>query len=255
MKSPSKAAPLRVAITGVTSGIGRALAVQLAQEGERVSGCGRRAAELTELAGRTSLHTFRCDLTKRPAAAAFVASAAQALSGLDALVCNAGIGQWLPSLELTDAELDRLVETNVLSVLRLCRAARPHLAESRGKLVLVGSSLAHRAIPNMAAYAGSKAFLLRLAEGLRLELAADGVRVTVITPGIVETEFPQAALRRGEGEAFRPEGLSAPEVAWAIAKVLRTKRPPLEVRLSAQAVLFGALSGLAPGALDAALAD
>ncbi len=245
----------RVAITGVTSGIGHALAVRLAQDGAFVAGCGRRAAELASLRASHLVHTFRCDLTRRPAAAAFVSSAAQALGGLDALVCNAGLGQWLPSLELTDDELDRLVETNVLSVLRLCRAARPLLAASRGRIVLVGSALGHRAIPNMAAYAGTKAFGLRLAEGLRLELAAEGVRVTVVSPGIVETEFPQAAVRRGAGEAFRPAGLSADRVAAAIAAVLAAKEPPAEVRLSPQASLFGALAGLAPEALDEALRE
>ena len=183
-----------VFITGASSGIGAAVALEFAREGARVALAARRAERLEDIGGRIAAIggqalAVECDVRDRAGLDAAVARTVEAFGGIDVALANAGfgVGGLLENLD-TDA-YRRQFETNVFGVIETIYAVLPHLIRSKGRLGLVSSVAGRIASPLTSAYCASKAAVYGLAESLYYELAERGVAVTCIQPGFVESEI------------------------------------------------------------------
>ncbi len=188
-------------VTGASSGIGRAVAVDLAACGVTVAVTARRADRLDDLvaevaSGRGTATAVPGDLTDPAAAAAIVAEVAARHGRLDIVVNNAGVMLLGPALGAPLDEWDRMVALNVSALLHVTHAALPHLLEAatgpRGcaDLVNVSSVAGRRARANAAVYNLTKFGVGAFTEALRQELAGRHVRVAAVEPGAVATELP-----------------------------------------------------------------
>jgi NAD(P)-dependent dehydrogenase (short-subunit alcohol dehydrogenase family) len=161
----------RVLIIGASGGIGRGVAVALAKAGARVAVAGRRQEALEGVCADlpTEGHAITCDVRKPEDCATVVEAAVRALGGLDAFVYSTGASVLSP-LARTDAEQWHMIlETNLIGASLICRAALPHLRQSYGRGVFLGSTSVARPFPGMCAYAASKAALEKMVEGWRTE--------------------------------------------------------------------------------------
>lgn len=206
----------RILVSGAASGIGRATAELFLREGAAVAlldideGALASAAQALRASGTT--HGTVCpelvaDVADRAAVDTAIAHAAQALGGLDGLVCSAGIDLLSPFGETTAAQWQRVLDVNLTGPFNLCQAALPWLRATReATIVHIASGAALRPLASRTAYCASKAGLVMFAKTLAVDLAADGVRVNVVCPGIIDTPLfrrslegavdPQAELER-----------------------------------------------------------
>jgi NADP-dependent 3-hydroxy acid dehydrogenase YdfG len=179
-------------VTGASSGIGEATARRASEAGYRVVLGARRLERLEELAeelgGSERALAVRCDVTEWAEQEALVSSALEAFGRIDVVMANAGFGAARGFEADTPEHWKSMVLTNVYGVALTIRAALPSLKESRGHLVLVSSVAGRRALPG-SLYAATKWAVTAMGEGARLELNGTGVRVTLIEPGMVDTEF------------------------------------------------------------------
>ncbi len=188
-----------VLITGASSGIGRALALEYARRGARLAICARRAAELESLAQEArelggDAICIPLDVRDADAVAAAVHRADHELGSLDRVIANAGRGDTRLATRLTWEEVAAIVDVNVRGAMATLVSAIPiFLAQQRGHLVGVSSLAGLRGLPLSAAYSASKAALSTFLESLRIDLAPAGIRVTDVQPGFVATEFNQGA--------------------------------------------------------------
>lgn len=212
---------LRVLITGGASGIGRATAERFLAEGARVAVLDRAAADIP---GATALVG---DLADDAAVRRAVADAASAMGGIDVLVNNAGVGATGDVAADEDAEWHRVLDINVLGVVRATRAALPHLRESRHAAVVNTCSIAAwTGLPRRALYSASKGAVQALTLAMAADHLADGIRVNCVNPGTADTPWVQRLLdaaddpaaERAQLESRQPTGrlVSADEVAHAI---------------------------------------
>lgn len=209
-------------VTGVTSGIGVGVARRLAQAGCDVAGCGRRGTDSPEAAefrriveaeGRRAFYA-PADLSDPAAPARFVDAAADALSGLDIVISNAGRNVFRGAAECSEADWAACVELDLASHWRLARAARPHLLKSSAPVVLVNSSNhALHTIPGCFPYNVAKAGLVALVQSLAIEWGPK-VRAVGIAPGFIDTpgndawfdSFDDPAAERRRTEEMHPVG-------------------------------------------------
>ena len=214
-----------VLVTGASSGIGRATVLALAAQGADVCAAARRLDRLEDLAGQAAdlpgrVLPAELDVTDHDAVARVVGRCAEELGGLSAVVANAGV---VGGGSVTDADLAawrRLLDVDVLGVMAVVALALPHLREREdADVVLVGSMTGTRvASPGTPAYAAAKHAVTGFAESLRQEVSPDGVRVTLLQPGFVDTEAT-AGLDWGEMEP-----LEAPDVAALVVHALSLPR-------------------------------
>jgi NAD(P)-dependent dehydrogenase (short-subunit alcohol dehydrogenase family) len=191
----------RVAVVvGGTSGIGRALAVGLAEAGADVVGTGRRAALCDEVAreiealGRRTLRQ-PCDVADRASLEALRDATLAAFGHVDVLVSCAGKTKRTPTLDVSDAEWNDILATNLTGTLRACQVfAPPMLARGYGRIVNIGSLSTFVALYEVAAYAASKAAVASLTKSLALEWGPRGVCVNAIAPGVFRTDINRALL-------------------------------------------------------------
>jgi 3-oxoacyl-[acyl-carrier protein] reductase len=184
-------------ITGASSGIGKALAQAFAQQGAAVGLIARRAERLEALArdlegaGGAAL-ALPGDITDE----AFLASAIDRLvsrfGGLNVLVNNAGMGLFGPG-PLTAAQFDQVFAVNVRAVYQLSRLALPHLERAGGAVINLGSAATERPFAGELVYMASKGAVAAMTRGMAATWGARGVRVNLIQPGVVESEFLEAA--------------------------------------------------------------
>jgi len=209
-------------VTGASAGIGRATARRLARGGADVALVARRESRLEDLAGRLEAD-FGVDALVAPtdvrdadAVAEAVAGTVDAFGGLDLLVSNAGVsgGGYDRLEELSLEDFRTLTETNVFGAFYATRAALPHLRESSGNLVFVGSSAGKLPRPGAPVYAASKWWTRGFALSVEAHAGEDGVAVTLVNPTAVRTRLWADEL--DEGEAAEPE-----EVAEVIAFAAR----------------------------------
>lgn len=215
----------RVLVTGASSGIGAATARALAADGARVAVLARRAALLEELAGSVGGVAVPADVTDPAAVLTAATTAADRLGGLDGLVAAAGVVRPTTVADGDPEQWRELVEVNLLGTLHATRAVVEHLRGAGGGDVVLLSSMSGRRLltPELGVYAATKAGVRMLAEGLRRELADDGIRVTVLAPGLVDTPMldgrddpVSVRLRTRAAEV----GLRADDVAAAVVDVL-----------------------------------
>jgi NAD(P)-dependent dehydrogenase (short-subunit alcohol dehydrogenase family) len=222
----------RVAIvTGAGSGVGRAVAEGLLDEGRTVVLVGRREAPLREVAEghgpRAIVHP--ADIGDPEAGASVVSVAAAAAAAgkaghLDAVVNNAGLAELAPFAETDDAMLDRSVTVNLLGPIRLLRAAWPHLAAStRGRIVNVSSMATADPFPGFLAYAATKTGLESVTRSAAGEGADAGIRAWTVAPGAIETPMLRGLF--DESVLPREAAMDPATVAALILACLRDERP------------------------------
>jgi NAD(P)-dependent dehydrogenase (short-subunit alcohol dehydrogenase family) len=174
-------------VTGGGTGIGAAVARRLAAEGYAVVVTGRRAAPIEEIAAEIDGLAVVADTGLVDDAERAVRETVERFGGLDALVCNAGIGGGGSLRDLDPATWDDVLRTNLTGAFLTCRAAIHQLAARRGSVVTISSVSGLRASPESLAYCASKAGLLMLTQCMAVDHGPEGVRVNCVAPGWVRT--------------------------------------------------------------------
>lgn len=215
-----------VAITGASSGIGEATALLLAERGAKVVLGARGVERLEALAARIAraggeVVSARTDVRRRDDVSGLVRLACERYGRIDVLINNAGSMAVSPLDELRVDDWEEMIDTNLKGVLFGIAAALPVFRkQGSGHFVNIASTSAHRIVPNQSVYAGTKFAVRALSEGLRQE-AGDKLRVTIISPGMIRTNFPDHAKDpevRAQFEAAREKLAIAPDaIARAIA--------------------------------------
>jgi short-subunit dehydrogenase len=244
-----------VAITGASSGIGRAAAEHFGRLGMSVALLARRADRLDAIAQSIRAAGGRAlvvpgDVTKEADVATFVSRAVGEFGRLDVMIANAGIG-FHGTLEETSPEImRRLIDVNFMGTFYTARAAVPVFRQQReGHLILVSSIAGQRAVGSRTAYAATKAAQARFGESLRVELASLGVHVSVVFPVATITEFHDT-IRRDFGRATAALGpsQSAEEVARVLARCVEHPRAEVHPYWKSRALVV--LNAVAPGLVD-----
>jgi NAD(P)-dependent dehydrogenase (short-subunit alcohol dehydrogenase family) len=226
-----------IVITGASAGIGAALATQLSAAGARVALVARTEPALLAVAAQCagSLPIVG-DVTRRADHARVVEAALAHFGHVDVWVNNAGRGITKKPSELTDDDLDEMFTVNVKSALYGVQAILPHFrARGRGHVIQVSSLLGR--VPLAAfrsAYVAAKHALNGLSATLRIELAPENILVSVVHPGVVDTDFGKNSLGGGPSSGSLPGAQSADEVARVIADVIATPRADVYTRPAAQ---------------------
>ncbi len=216
-------------VTGASRGIGRAIALRLAATHD-VTAVARSPDDLARLADEVGAAGGRCDVV--PLDVADPAAVAAALAGreVDVLVNNAGVGVLKPLLELTPAEWHRMVDVNLNALYHVTRAVLPGMvARGRGHVVIVGSIAGRSAFVGGAGYAATKHAVMGFAESLMLEVRDAGVKVSVVSPGSVATEFSGRGGPKAGGQ-LDPDDVAA-AVAYAVATPPEVLVHRVEVRI------------------------
>jgi short-subunit dehydrogenase len=225
-----------VVITGASGGIGAASAKLLASKGNAVVLVARRANELNEVAqecGDNALAII-ADVTKREDVERVAREAIAKFNHVDVWINNVGRGITRAPSELTDEDIDEVMLVNIKSVIYGVRAILPHFKQrGEGQIVNISSMLGR--IPFFvprAAYSGAKHFLDAITENLRMELAEahPGIVISLVSPGVVRTDFGKNALHGGVDSRDLPFSQSAEEVAEVIADVIERKRKDVYTR-------------------------
>ncbi|QHC19443.1 SDR family NAD(P)-dependent oxidoreductase [Streptomyces sp. GF20] len=249
---PGSVARRTVLVTGASSGIGAAVAESLHADGRwRLLLSGRDGERLAAVAERTGGEAIRADLAAEGGCEHLAGEAVARAGRVDALVAGAGIGWAGPFVTMPPEEIDRVLTVNLTSTLRLVRLLLPPMvARGTGRLVLIGSMAGWVGVGDEAVYSASKGALLTFADSLRRELAGTRVRVSVVSPGAVDTPF---FARRGTPyHRRRPRPVSAERVARGVREALVRGRE--NVLVPGWLALPARLHGAAPG-LFGAVAD
>jgi short-subunit dehydrogenase len=230
-----------VVITGASSGIGEALARRLATEGHQLVLVARRRDALERVAaacGNDPLVVV-ADVTVRAEVRRAVTAALARFGTIDVWVNNVGRGISRAPSELTDEDIDEIVRFNVTSALYGMQEILPHFKERNAGQIINISSLLGRIpfVPFRSAYTGAKHFLNALTASFRAEFKEThpGIHFTLVSPGVVRTEFGINALHGGPDSRQLPGSQSAEEVAEVIAGVIAVPRPDVYTRPGSQA--------------------
>jgi short-subunit dehydrogenase len=239
-----------IVITGASSGIGRALALRAARAGYEVVAIGRDTAALEQVAARVAAEhgrivTGAIDVSDPANARAVIELAQTSFGGIDVLVNNAGRVAVGPLSAQTDDALRAQFGTHAIGPIALVREALPLLRRSRGHVFMVGSGVARVPVPGLGAYPPSKAATRSAASILRRELRPDGIAVTYVDPGVVDTAFMTRAGMPGAPAAI----LVTPEdVARKMLVAVGTR--PRVLNVVPWQTAFVALAELLPGVTD-----
>lgn len=202
-------------ITGVSSGFGRELASQLLERGDHVLGTVRRTDAVADLDKRypDAFRSERLDVTDRAAVRAVVDRAFRELGRIDVVISNAGYGLFGAAEELTDEQVQRILDTDLLGSIALIRASLPHLrAQGGGRIIQISSYGGQVAFAGNSLYHAAKWGIEGFCESVAQEVAPFGIGVTIVEPGGARTEFrygsaqvakPLAAYEGNPAHAFR----------------------------------------------------
>lgn len=187
----------RALITGGGSGLGLAVARAFAEYGAEVIIAGRRADALSEAAASIggNVRTIVCDLAQLDVIPELVDGIESAYGPLDVLVNNAGIHLKKDALDVSDAEFETVLRTNLQAVFALSREAARRMTERKsGSIIMISSMAAKYGIPKVMAYTAAKSAVEGMTKAMAVEWSAQGVRVNCIAPGFIETEMSAKAL-------------------------------------------------------------
>jgi NADP-dependent 3-hydroxy acid dehydrogenase YdfG len=241
MAEPSKA----VLVTGCSSGIGRASALRLARSGWSVYASARRPDSLSELAG-AGCHTLALDVTDEHSMRAAVDAVEQAEGAVGVLINNAGYSQ-SGAIETVPIEaLRRQFETNVLGLVRLTQLVLPRMRAQRwGKIVNLGSMGGRLTFPGGGCYHASKYALEAISDALRFELRGFGIDVILLEPGLITTEFGEAATASMAAIASPPgaDAVDGGSATAGSAGAGSTEDPYAHFNATVGAVTAGAYEG------------
>jgi NAD(P)-dependent dehydrogenase (short-subunit alcohol dehydrogenase family) len=252
-------------ITGASSGLGRAMAEAALGRGQRVAATARDVESVRELetANPDRALAVELDVTDSAAAQSAVARTVERFEGLDVVASNAGFGLFGALEELSDDELRREFDTNVFGAVNVIRAALPEMRARRSGHIVQISSLegVAPALAGETAYAGTKFAIEGICEALAKEIADLGIRVTIVEPGPLRTDFADGATVEppaapdyeksvgGALEWFEDLAGKQPNdparVAEAVMQVVDSPKPPLRLVLGVEAMeaIRGKLAG------------
>jgi 3-hydroxy acid dehydrogenase / malonic semialdehyde reductase len=224
-------------VTGASSGIGAATARALAGAGVKVAVGARRVEQLDE-----GLIALELDVTDKASCERFVERALAELEVIDILVNNAGLGLGRDAFwESSDEDETRVIETNVLGLMRMTRLCLPHIRDG-GHIVNIGSIAGRQAYENAAVYVASKFAVRGFTYALREDLLGRPIRLTTVDPGLVESGFSKVRFRGDEEKAkqvyegvdpLRPEDI-AECVLFAVTRPLHVNVDELVVKALTQ---------------------
>lgn len=234
-----------VVITGASSGIGAATAALLAGRGMSVALVARRRNTLEEVASRCDGRALVvvADLTHRTAVQGVVKTTLAELGRIDVWVNNVGRGIYRMPSELTDEDVEEIMRDNVMTALYGMQEVLPHFRErGEGQIINVSSLLGRVPFATYrSVYCGAKHFLNALTATLRTELAESdpGICVSLVSPGVVRTDFGLNALHGGPDSRELPQSQSPEEVAEVIAGVIESRAPDVYTRKGAHDRIAG----------------
>jgi len=232
-----------VVVTGASAGIGEAAAIELAARGARVALVARRADALESVRAKIGERAIAiaADVTRRDDHARVVERTIAAFGHVDAYVNNAGRGITRKPSELTDGEVDEMILVNVKSVLYGVQAVLPHFrSRGAGHVVNVSSLLGRVPLaPFRSAYAASKAAMNLLSASLRAELRPEKILVSIVHPGVVQTDFGLNSIHGGLDNRTMPGSQPAAEVAKVIADVIEHRKAEAYTRPEYRGLIAG----------------
>jgi NADP-dependent 3-hydroxy acid dehydrogenase YdfG len=217
-------------VTGASSGIGRATAVRLADEGFDLVLCGRRKPQLdkleTELASECKTHQLLFDVRNQEEVFKAIDSLPEDFKSIDLLVNNAGNAHGLDPFQ--DAPLDdfnAMIDINVKGLIYVSKAVLPQMIDrNSGHIINIGSTAAKEVYPNGSVYCASKAAVDAITKGMQLDLNKTDVKVGAIHPGLVETNFSEVRFKGDQKRADQVykgyQALKAEDIADIIAFVV-----------------------------------
>ncbi|MFI5233665.1 MAG: SDR family NAD(P)-dependent oxidoreductase [Gemmatimonadales bacterium] len=233
-------------VTGASSGIGTALARELARHGHDLVLTARRTAPMEALAAElrvqgAAVTVIAADLGKPGAAASLAAELGRRQLVVDVLVNNAGLGAGGPFHESDPARVADILQVNVVALTELTRALLPGMVgRASGRVLFVASTASFQPGPSMAVYCASKAYVLSFGEAIGYELRGTGVTVTTLCPGPTHTEFTDGA-NTGKSKLFTgpmANVMSSDEVARQGYRALAAGKRVHVVGLSNKLVVF-----------------
>jgi NADP-dependent 3-hydroxy acid dehydrogenase YdfG len=233
---PSRLKDKWILITGASSGFGAAAARAFGAEGAKLLLGARRVERLEKVAeearkaGANEAHVHSLDVASTESVNAFMDWVRAKTNQLDVLINNAGGALGLDTVaEGKDEDWEGMMQSNVLGVLRMTRAALPLMKHDSGASILnIGSVASRSAYEGGSAYCGAKAAELQITRSLRLELCGTGIRVSSIDPGLAETEFSLVRFKGDAERAKKPYEGTIPLKAEDVAEILVwvASRPP-----------------------------
>ncbi len=240
-------------ITGASSGIGAAMARELAQAGANLVLVARRAERLEALAAECRLFGVNAVVAPTDLADSQArVDLAERFSTVDVLINNAGLGVFGALATADWDRVDAMLAVNITALTHLTRLFAPLMSQrGYGRIMLVASTAAFQPVPLYAAYAASKSYVLALGEALDVELAPQGVRVSVLCPGVTETEF-FAVADQTRSDFTQKSAMTASEVARIGLDALAKGRSSVVAGTMNAAMAFG--TRFAPRALAAKIA-
>src|SRR6187399_1636007 len=247
---------LVVVVTGASAGIGAALAEQLSRQGAAVAIVARRADALNEMAARCSgtVLPIVADMTVRADVRRTVSDTVARFGHIDVWVNNVGQGITRMPSELTDEDIDDMIRVNVKSALYGMQEVLPHFKErGRGHVINVSSMLGRMPFALFrSAYNGAKHFLNALTANFREELKTSypDIQISLVSPGVVFTEFGLRAKHGGVDSRTLPQGQTPEAVADVIAGVIRSRKPDVYTRPGARQMVLDYYGGLGEDAAD-----
>ena len=191
-------------VTGASSGIGKASALALALQGAKVVAAARRMDKLTALAAEIKSHgkealAVAMDVTKKSDIDKAVTETVKTFGRLDILLNNAGIAEFAPFLEMTEAQWDKTIDTNLKGYFLVAQAAAREMAKNKWGRIIMISSIASAGVgvgfPQIVQYCASKGGVIGLVESMADELAPMGILVNAIGPGVIESEMTEGMLK------------------------------------------------------------
>ncbi len=194
-------------ITGATSGIGKATAIKLAQNGYNLIVCGRRAEKLEELKNELSktvkIYSLVFDVRNRQEVELQINSLPAEWKSIDILVNNAGNAHGLSTIQNGDIDdWDAMIDANVKGLLYVSRAVIPDMVKrKKGHILNLSSVAGKQTYANGAVYCASKKAVEAISEGMRLDLTEHGIKITNIAPGAVATEFSEVRFKGDKEKA------------------------------------------------------
>ncbi|MGA8145336.1 MAG: SDR family NAD(P)-dependent oxidoreductase [Candidatus Acidiferrales bacterium] len=201
-------------VTGASRGIGLAIARTLGRIGAKVGVCARDPKKLEDAAARLRsdgivVLAATADVTSAKDIAAIVAKTEKSLGAIEILVNNAGIGYFGPAHEANESNWDAVLDTNLKSVFLLSKAVAPGMIERRsGHIINIASLAGKNAFKNGGIYCASKWGLMGLTECMAEDLREYGIRVSVICPGSVATEFGSPASKKDPRKMLQPDDIA-----------------------------------------------
>lgn len=235
-------------ITGATSGIGRATAEEFAKHDINLVLCGRRQERLDTiqkaLEKQTNVHTLNFDVSDKEAVFKAFNTLPEDFKTIDILINNAGNAHGKDAIQVGNLDdWDAMMDINVKGLLYVSKAIIPQMTERQsGHIINIGSSAGRDIYPNGNVYCGSKAAVLAITEGMRMDLNPFGIKVSAINPGMVETEFSEVRFKGAPNansayagyKALQPEDI-AEIIYFAVSRPAHVNIADLLVFPTAQA--------------------